>query len=64
MVIALYCPMEATTTKVTKKQKTLRTDLLKDFDGDVEDLVGDGLDCHNSKESSARCYENGSGAIS
>ena len=28
------------------------------------DLAGDGLDCHNLKESSARCYENGSGAIS
>ena len=47
MVIALYCPMEATTTKIAKKQKTLLTELLKDFDGDVEDLVGDGLDCHN-----------------
>ena len=64
MVIELYSPMEATTTKIAKKQKPLLTELLKDFDGDVEDLVGDGLDCHNSKESSARCYENGSSAIS
>lgn len=40
MVIALYCPMEATTTKITKKQKTLLTELLEDFDGDVEDLLG------------------------
>jgi hypothetical protein len=47
MVIELYSPMEATTTKIAKKQKTLLTELLKDFDGDVEDLVGDGLDCHN-----------------
>lgn len=32
--------MEATTTKITKKQKTLLTGLLEDFDGDVEDLLG------------------------
>ena len=28
------------------------------------DVAGDGLDYHNLRGSSARCYENGSGAIS
>jgi transposase-like protein len=32
--------MEATMTKITKKQEALLTELLKDFDGDAEDLLG------------------------
>ncbi len=44
MVIALYCPQEATMTNLTKKQESLLNELLADFKGDTEAVMGqDGL---------------------
>jgi transposase-like protein len=40
MVIELYCPQEATMTKLTKKQESLLNELLADFKGDMEAVMG------------------------
>jgi len=40
MVTELYCPQEATMTKLTKKQESLLNELLADFKGDTEAVMG------------------------